>query len=253
MKWYFQYTPHDVHDWDANQIPVLVDAEWEGATRKLIIHANRNAFYYVLDRETGQFLRATQYATQTWAERIDENGRPVRVPNMEPSEEGTLVWPSLAGSTNWYSPAYDPDRMSLFVPTREMSSIYFKSEAEYEPGTPFLGGGERRPDADETYGAVRALDALTGELKWEFRQLTPAVSGVMATAGGVVFSGTQEGNLFALDADTGEALWDFYVGGGVRAAPMSFSLNGQQFVSIAAGQSIFTFALSPGAAGGNDD
>ena len=249
MQWYFQYTPHDVHDWDANQIPVLVDAEWEGTTRKLVIHANRNAFYYVLDRETGQFLRATQYATQTWAERIDENGRPVRVPNMEPSEEGTLVWPSLAGSTNWYSPAYDPDRMSLFVPTREMSSIYFKSEAEYEPGTPFLGGGERRPDADETYGAVRALDALTGELKWEFKQLTPAVSGVMATAGGVVFSGTQEGNLFALDADTGEALWDFYVGGGVRAAPMSFALNGQQYVSIAAGQSIFTFALSPGDGG----
>jgi alcohol dehydrogenase (cytochrome c) len=253
MRWYFQYTPHDVHDWDANQIPVLVDAEWDGTMRKLVILANRNAFYYVLDRETGQFLRATQYATQTWAERIDENGRPVRIPGTSPSEEGTLVWPSLAGSTNWYSPAYDPDRMSLFVPTREMSSIYFKSEAEYEPGTAFVGGGERRPDSDETYGAVRALDALTGELKWEFKQLTPAVSGVLATAGGLVISGTQEGNVFAVDSDTGEPLWDFYVGGGIRAAPMSFALDGQQYISVAAGQSIFTFALSPGAdAGGND-
>ena len=254
MRWYFQYTPHDVHDWDANQIPVLVDAEWDGTMRKLVILANRNAFYYVLDRETGQFLRATQYATQTWAERIDENGRPVRIPGTSPSEEGTLVWPSLAGSTNWYSPAYDPDRMSLFVPTREMSSIYFKSEAEYEPGTSFVGGGERRPDSDETYGAVRALDALTGELKWEFKQLTPAVSGVLATAGGLVISGTQEGNVFAVDSDTGEPLWDFYVGGGIRAAPMSFALDGQQYISVAAGQSIFTFALAPGAdAGGNDD
>ncbi len=253
MKWYFQYTPHDVHDWDANQIPVLVDAEWEGTMRKLVIHANRNAFYYVLDRETGQFLRATQYATQTWAERIDENGRPVRIPNTSPSEEGTLVWPSLAGATNWYSPAYDPGRMTLFVPTREMSSIYFKSEAEYEPGTPFLGGGERRPDADETFGGIRALDGLTGELKWEFRKLNPAVSGVLATAGGVVISGTQEGNVFALDADTGEALWDFHVGGGIRAAPMSFALEGTQYISVAAGQSIFTFALPPGADGGNDD
>ena len=251
LRWHFQFTPHDVHDWDANQIPVLVDAEWEGSMRKLVILANRNAFYYVLDRETGQFLRATQYATQTWAERIDENGRPVRIPDKEPSEEGTLVWPSLAGATNWYSPAYDPDRQSLFVPTREMSSIYFKSEAEYVPGTPFLGGGERRPDADETYGAVRALDALTGELKWEFRQLNPAVSGVLATASGVVVSGTQEGNVFALDADSGEALWDFYVGGGIRAAPMSFALNGQQFISVAAGQSIFTFALAPDAGGEN--
>ena len=145
LRWHFQFTPHDTHDWDANQIPVLVDAEWDGEMRKLVILANRNAFYYVLDRETGQFLRATQYATQTWAEGIDENGRPVLIPGMDPSEEGTLVWPSLAGSTNWYSPAYDPDRQSLFVPTREMASWYFKSDAEYEPGTPFLGGGERSP------------------------------------------------------------------------------------------------------------
>ncbi len=245
LRWHFQFTPHDVHDWDANQIPVLVDAEWDGAMRKLVILANRNAFYYVLDRETGQFLRAAQYSTQTWAERIDENGRPVRIPNTSPSEEGTLVWPSLAGSTNWYSPSYDPNRGLLYVPTREMASIYFKSEAEYAPGTPFLGGGERRPDADETYGAVRALNAITGDLEWEFVQLTPAVSGVMSTATGVVVSGTLEGNVFALDADTGEALWDFYAGGGIRAAPMSFAIDGEQFISVAAGQSVLTFGLAP--------
>ena len=247
LRWHFQFTPHDTHDWDANQIPVLVDAEWDGEMRKLVILANRNAFYYVLDRETGQFLRATQYATQTWAEGIDENGRPVLIPGMDPSEEGTLVWPSLAGSTNWYSPAYDPDRQSLFVPTREMASWYFKSDAEYEPGTPFLGGGERSLGGEDAYGAVRALDALTGEPRWEFRLLSPAVSGVLATATGLVVSGTGEGNVFALDADTGEALWDFYAGGEVRAAPMSFALDGEQFISVAAGQSIFTFGLAPGA------
>lgn len=249
LRWHFQFTPHDTHDWDANQIPVLVDAEWEGTERKLVILANRNAFYYVLDRETGQFLRATQYATQTWAEGIDENGRPVLIPGMDPSEEGTLVWPSLAGATNWYSPAYDPDRRTLFVPTREMASYYFKSDAEYVPGTPFLGGGERRLEGEEAYGAVRALDALTGELRWEFRQLSPAVSGVLATATGVVVSGTMEGNVFALDADTGEALWDFHAGGGIRAAPMSFALGDEQFITVAAGQSLFTFGL-PGEADG---
>ena len=250
LRWHFQFTPHDTHDWDANQIPVLVDADWEGTPRKLVILANRNAFYYVLDRETGQFLRATQYATQTWAEGIDENGRPILIPGMDPSEEGTLVWPSLAGATNWYSPAYDPNRQTLFVPTREMSSIYFKSDVEYRPGTPFLGGGERRPEAEETYGAVRALDALTGDLKWEFKQLTPAVSGVLATASGLVFSGTNEGNVFALNADTGEPLWDFQTGGGVRAAPMSFALDGEQFITVATGQSLFTFALVGGADAG---
>ncbi len=246
LRWHFQFTPHDTHDWDANQIPVLVDAEWEGSPRKLVILANRNAFYYVLDRETGQFLRATEYSRQTWAERIDENGRPVLIPGMDPSEEGTLVWPSLAGATNWYSPAFDPNRRLLFVPTREMASWYYKSDAEYEPGTPFLGGGERRVVDEETFGAVRAL-ALDGSLEWEFRQLTPAVSGVMATAGDLVFSGTQEGNIFALDADTGEALWDFHAGGQVRAAPMSFALDGEQFISVAAGQSVFTFGLAPDA------
>ncbi len=256
LRWHFQFTPHDTHDWDANQIPVLVDAVWEGSMRKLVVLANRNAFFYVLDRETGQFLRATQYAKQTWAEGIDENGRPVLVPGMDPSEEGTLVWPSLAGSTNWYSPAYDPDRQSLFVPTREMASIYFKSEAEYEPGTPFLGGGERRLGGEAAYGAIRALDPLTGERKWEFEMLTPAVSGVLATATGLVISGTMEGNLFALDADSGEALWDFHAGGEVRAAPMSFAIDGEQFLSVAAGQSVLTFGLAPAggtAPGENED
>ena len=251
LRWHFQFTPHDTHDWDANQIPVLVDAEWEGSQRKLVVLANRNAFYYVLDRETGQFLRATEYSRQTWAERIDENGRPVLIPGMDPSEEGTLVWPSLAGATNWYSPAFDPDRNLLFVPTREMASWYYKSDAEYEPGTPFLGGGERAVVDAETFGAVRAL-ALDGSLAWEFRQLTPAVSGVMATAGDLVFSGTQEGNIFALDADTGEALWDFHAGGQVRAAPMAFAIGEEQFISVAAGQSVFTFGLAPATAAGGD-
>ena len=229
-----------------------MDTEWEGEPRKLVILANRNAFYYV-PRPRDRAVPArhpVRHADLGRGNRRERTSDPD--PGDGPSEEGTLVWPSLAGATNWYSPAYDPDRGTLFVPTREMASYYFKSDVEYEPGTPFLGGGERSLP-EEAYGAVRALDAVSGELKWEFRQLGPAVSGILATATGVVFSGTMEGNVFALDADTGEALWDFHTGGQVRAAPMSFAIDGEQFVAVAAGQSVIVFGLPDAseAAGGS--
>jgi len=243
LRWHFQFTPHDTHDWDANQIPVLVDAPVDGRPRKLVVAANRNGFYYVLDRATGEFLRGAAYAKQTWARGLDAKGRPIVIPGTEPSEEGTLVWPSLQGATNWFSPSYDAARRLLFVPMREMGSRYFKAEAEYEPGKPFMGGGEIVESPGDAYGAVRALDVLTGERRWEHRLLSPLWAGVMATGGGLVFGSTNEGNVFALDAESGRPLWDFQTGGGCAANPISFDLDGRQHVATACGRAVFAFAL----------
>lgn len=243
LRWHFQFTPHDTHDWDANQIPVLVDAALDGRPRKLVVTANRNGFYYVLDRTTGEFLKGTAYAKQTWASGLDAKGRPIVIPGTEPSEKGTLVWPSLQGATNWFSPSYDASRRLLFVPVREMASRYFKTEADYEPGKPFMAGGEVIESAGEAYGAVRALDVLTGERRWEHKLLSPLWAGVMATAGGLVFGSTNEGNVFALDAGSGRRLWDFQTGGACMANPVSFQIDGRQHVATSCGRALFVFAL----------
>ncbi|MGE0815963.1 MAG: PQQ-dependent dehydrogenase, methanol/ethanol family [Vicinamibacterales bacterium] len=242
LKWHFQYTPHDVHDWDANQIQVLVDLEIGGRVRKALVTANRNAFYYVLDRQTGDFLHAAPYAKQTWATGMDAAGRPIALPNTAPSPDGTLVYPSLQGSTNWPSPSYSPQTGLFYVPVREMGSYYYKTEVEYERGQPFTGGGERRL-ADEAWGAVRALDARTGKKVWDFPLPSPSWSGVLSTAGGLVFSGSNEGNVYALDARTGAPLWQFQTGGGVRSNPTTFLVDGRQHLAVASGRSVFVFAL----------
>jgi alcohol dehydrogenase (cytochrome c) len=241
-RWHFQFTPHDVHDWDANQIPVLVDTPIGGQPRSVVVTANRNGFYYALDRKTGEFLVGTQYAKQTWAKGLDERGRPIEIPGMEPSEKGTLVYPSLQGSTNWSSPSYSPATDMLYVPVREMGSIYFKTAVEYKPGTYYTGGSEKRLD-EESWGAVRALDAKTGKLAWDFRLPSPPWAGVMSTAGGLVFGGSNEGNFFALDAKSGKPLWQFQTGGQIRSGPMSFLVGEKQHVAVAGGHAIFVFAL----------
>ena len=243
MQWHFQYTPHDTHDWDANQIPVLIDAEFEGRERKLLALANRNAFYYLLDRETGEFLLGEEYSYQTWAEGIDETGRPIVIPGSEPTREGNLVWPSLQGATNWFSPSYNPQTEQFFVPNRRMGALYFKADAEYVPGQPFLGGGEQALDGDEATGAVISLDAMTGELQWEFELQTPPWSGVMATGGGLVFGSSNEGQFFALDAVDGSPLWNFNTGAHIRTNPMGFAVDGEQRVAIIGGQTLFVFGL----------
>jgi alcohol dehydrogenase (cytochrome c) len=243
LRWHFQFTPHDVHDWDANQIPLLIDARVGGRERKLVVLANRNAFYYVLDRESGAFLLATPYARQTWAKEIDESGRPVVLPDTAPSEKGTLVWPSLQGATNWFSPSYSPKTKLLYVAVREMSSYYFKGEAQYEPGAYFMGGGERALMGDAASGAIRALDVATGKTVWEFHQRSPPWAGVLSTAGGLVFAGAEEGNFFALDARTGEPRWQFQTGGSVRSNPISFQIEGKQQIAVAGGRAIFVFGL----------
>jgi len=243
MKWHFQFTPHDIHDWDANEIPVLFDATIDGRPRKLVAMANRNAFYYVLDRETGQFLSALPYAKQTWAERIDAKGRPVRRSGTAPSVEGTLVFPNIQGASNWPSPSYSPQTRLFYQAAREMGTYFFKGEPQYKPGEPFVAGGGRAVNGDDAWGAIRALESTTGKLKWEFKLVTPPMSGVLSTAGGLVFGGTDEGNFFALDAESGKPLWDTQLGGMIRANPMAFAVDGKEYVAIAAGYGIFVFGL----------
>ncbi len=243
MKWYFQFTPHDTHDWDANQIPVLFDAQWNGSERKIVALANRNAFFYLLDRETGEYLHGNEYSKQTWAAGLDETGRPIVLPGTEPTEEGNLIWPSLQGATNWFSPSYNPDTEQFFVATRLMGAVYYKADVVYEEGEPFLGGGEQALSGDDAAGAIRALDVLTGKQQWEFMLHSPPWAGVMATAGGLVFGGSNEGNAFALDAKTGKALWDFQTGGAVRTNPMSFAIDGKQRIVTTGGGTLFVFGL----------
>jgi alcohol dehydrogenase (cytochrome c) len=248
LRWYFQFTPHDVHDWDANQIQVLFDAEVGGRSRRLLATANRNAFYYLLDRETGEFLHAVPFAKQTWADGIDDKGRPRVRPGTEPTEAGTLVWPNIQGGTNWFSPSYSPETNLFYVAAREVGSYYFKGEAKYEAGSLFTGGGERALKGDQASGAIRALDATTGERRWEWKLRSPPWSGVMATAGGLVFGGTHEGLIFALDASSGEPLWSFPTGSLMRSNPMSFLIEGRQHVAMASGNALLVFGLPPGSA-----
>jgi alcohol dehydrogenase (cytochrome c) len=243
LKWHFQFTPHDVHDWDSNQIPVLIDRTLEGRPRKLVAHANRNAFYYLLDRETGEFLLGVPYARQTWAKGLDARGRPIVLPDTEPTREGNLVYPSLQGATNWFSPSYSPVTNLFYVAVREMGAYYYKGEADYVPGKAFMAGGEQALTGDKASGAIRALEVDTGKVKWEFRLHTPPWCGVVSTAGGVVFGGTNEGNLFALDARTGEVRWTFQAGAAVHTNPISFAVDGVQHFAIAAGFAVFVFHL----------
>jgi alcohol dehydrogenase (cytochrome c) len=243
LKWHFQFTPHDTHDWDSAHVPVLFEAEVRGTKRKLVAVANRNAFFYVLDRTSGEFITARAYARQTWAKGLDDRGRPMLLPGIEPSAEGTVIYPNLNGATVWFSPSYSPLTGLFYVSVRELGSIYYKREADYKPGTFFAGGGEAGIPHDEKKGAIRALEVATGKLRWEFPLNTAAWSGVLSTGGGLVFSGSDEGNVFALDAVSGKPLWDFQTGGAITSNPISFNVNGKQHVAIAADRVLYVFGL----------
>jgi alcohol dehydrogenase (cytochrome c) len=243
LKWHFQFTPNDSHDWDSAHVPVLFEADVRGQHRKLVAVANRNAFYYVLDRKTGEFVAGREYSKQTWAKGLDDHGKPIVIPGMEPSEEGTLVWPNLNGATVWFSPSYSPKSGLFYVSVREIASIYYKRKAEYKPGTFFAGGGEAGNPNEPPSGAIRALDAATGVKRWEFKMHTAPWTGVLSTAGGLVFSGSDEGNFFALDAATGKPLWDFQTGARIAANPVSFNIDGRQAIAIAAGRVLYVFSL----------
>ena len=244
LEWYFQFTPHDVHDWDAIQVPVLANLVMDGIERKVMMWANRNAFFYTLDRETGEFLVGTPFAKQTWAEGLDSNGRPIRVPNTSPSSEGTLVSPPVVGGTNWFSPAYSPRTELFYVQAFDGEDVYFKRDEDYVEGDQFTGGGFQMPLPIETYySAVRAIDPKTGDIQWEYELQPRSTAGMLATAGDLVFSGSVDGYFFALDAFSGEELWHVNVGNMVHSAPMSYAVGGSQFVTIAAGNVVFTFGL----------
>lgn len=241
LRWHFQFTPHDVHDWDAVQIPVLVDDEWQGRKRRLMYFANRNCFFYVLDRETGEFLLGKPFAKQTWAQDLDAKGRPIRVPGMEPSAKGTLVWPGVQGGTNWYSPSYSPQTGLFYFSAWEYASIYYKGDAPYSPGNRFLGSAPQGVPDEPGAGAIRALDPKTGRRRWEFALTSTPQSGILTTAGGLLFAGDADGYFFALDDATGKELWRIGTGGLIVAAPVTYTANGRQLVTIASGGAIFTF------------
>jgi alcohol dehydrogenase (cytochrome c) len=242
-KWHFQFTPHDTHDWDATHVPVLFEQTIRGLKRKVVAVANRNSFYYVLDRQTGEFLMGREYAKQTWARGLDDRGRPITIPGTEPSQKGTLVWPNLNGATVWFSPSYSPLTNLFYVAVREVGATYYKREAEFKVGTFFAGGGEDSVPTDQQAGYIRALVPATGERKWQFPMKLPPWAGVMATAGGLVFGGSFEGYFFALDALTGKPLWHFQTGGAVAANPISFNIDGRQHVAIAADRVLYVFGL----------
>lgn len=244
LEWYFQFTPHDVHDWDAIQVPILADLEFDGEMRKVMMWANRNAFYYTIDRETGEFLIGKPYAKQTWAEGLDENGRPIRIPDTFPTEEGVVVAPSIGGGTNWWSPAYSPRTELFYVNAYDGEQKYFKRDEDYVEGERFTGGGGENVLPQDAYqSAIRAIDPRTGDVRWEFLLQPRASAGVLATAGDLVFSGGVDGYFYALDAVSGRELWHIQLGSRVHSAPMSYAVDGQQYVTVAAGNVVYTFGL----------
>ncbi|MEE2636291.1 MAG: PQQ-dependent dehydrogenase, methanol/ethanol family [Acidobacteriota bacterium] len=244
LEWYFQFTPHDVHDWDAIQVPILADLTMDGEERKVMMWANRNAFFYTLDRENGEFLIGKPFAKQTWAEGLDSNGRPIRVPNTSPTAQGTLVSPPVVGGTNWFSPAYSPRTELFYVQAYDGEDVYYQRDEDYVEGDQFTGGGFQMPLPIDNYqSAVRAIDPRTGDIRWEYQLQPRSTGGMLATAGDLVFSGSVDGYFFALDAVSGEELWHMSVGNLVHSAPLTYAVDGEQYVTIAAGNVVFTFGL----------
>jgi alcohol dehydrogenase (cytochrome c) len=244
LRWYFQFTPHDVHDWDSTEIPVLSEATVRGQKRNVVLFGNRNAFYYVLDRATGKFLAGRAYAKQGWARGLDDSGRPIVIENTAPSSEGNKTYPDVDGGTNWFSPSFSPQTNLFYVAARDAGGFFLKGEAEYKRGAQFNGGGIKPIPGAEKTGAIRALNPATGELKWEFKLLSGAYGGLLTTASNLLFGSSNEGDFYALDATNGKLLWRFQTGAGITANPVTYLSAGKQQVAIAAGNSIFAFGLS---------
>jgi alcohol dehydrogenase (cytochrome c) len=248
LKWYFQFTPHDTHDWDAQSIPVLADINLQGHSRRVLLHPNRNGFFYILDRVTGRFLCATPFIEKLdWAKGIDASGKPIEVPDMEPVPGGRRVCPSVRGASNWMSPTFDPATGLLYVPTLEECDIYTAAAQSPEPMKDLGGGGAESISKEPGKFYLRALNPSNGERRWQY-PMTGKVdmwAGAVSTSGGVVFFGDDDGSLVALDSITGKHLWHYYMGQTITASPMTFSVGGRQYVSIATTTDVFTFGLLP--------
>jgi len=248
LKWHYQFSPHNEFDWDSAQIPVLADLDWQGRARKVMLWANRNGMYYVLDRITGAFLNGQPFVKVNWADGFDAKGRPIPVPGMVPTKEGTLIYPGNQGGTNWYSPSYSPRTGLFYVPAWEnTSTTYVKGDTppEFREGQAFTGVFPRPGSTtDDVHSSVQAIDPRTGQKRWTHRLAAPSTeAGVLTTASDVLFSGGRDGAFFALDARTGRVLWQTSLGSSVAAGPMTYAVGGRQFVSIMAGSSLFTFGL----------
>lgn len=247
MKWYFQFTPHDTHDWDSAQTPVLFDATVNGKQRKLVAMANRNGFYYVLDRATGNFVTGVPFVNVTWA-KLDKDGRLMLNGDPDPTPDGKLVYPAVMGGADWTALAYSPVTKMIYVNAHELGAYFYSGQPKLNPNGPpgYGGGGQDALSGDQAYGALRALDALTGKLVWQYRLLAPAWVSPLATAGGIVFAGSDEGDFFAVDAGTGKLLWEFNLGGSgnvFRTNSITYAVDGKQYVLAVAGNNFVSFTL----------
>ncbi len=247
LKWYFQFTPHDLYDYDANETPALLDAKVDGQVRLLLVEANRNGFFYVLERMNGKFLSATRFVEKlNWATGIDVMGRPLRT-GLKPTPQGTRICPSMIGATNWFSPSYNPSTGLFYFLALEDCEMYFASPKRqtYRPGQTYYSTGTQRIPEEPGQKVLLAFDAATGKPVWRYAQVGKGDSwgGTMTTAGGLVFFGDDAGEFEAVDAGTGKALWHFNTGQRMHASPMSYAVDGAQYVCIAAGSDVFSFAL----------
>ncbi|HEX5431512.1 MAG TPA: PQQ-binding-like beta-propeller repeat protein, partial [Bryobacteraceae bacterium] len=247
------FTPHDQMDYDSTQVPVMADMPWrdkKGQTRnrKVLMWGNRNGVFYVLDRATGEFLLGKPFVKTNWLTGFDEKGRPMRDPSKVPTPAGSLIMPTILGGTNWYPPSYDPSTGLFYISSWENTgtiSVKNGRGRRYGGPTPMaqvnLFTDTKRPE--DGYGSVRAIDPKTGDKKWEFKMTDITWAGVLTTASDLLFSGGREGYFYALDSRTGKLLWKIPLGGQVNSGPMSYSVNGKQYIAVEAGSSLFAFAL----------
>ena len=246
LRWYFQYTPHNVWDWDAEQPPVLIDTVWNGQPRKLLLHANRNGFFYVLDRTDGKLLLAKPFIKKlTWARGIYSNGRPLMNPGQEPTVAGNTVCPSLQGGANWFSTSYNPATGLYYVQTLEKCSSFTKAAMPWTAGTGYFGGSFGDAPGDVPQKILRAINIQTGAIQWELPETGSGDSwgGTLATASGLVFFCDDSGALAAADAVTGKALWQFPANQLWKASPMTYMFDGKQYVAVASGSNLISFGV----------
>jgi alcohol dehydrogenase (cytochrome c) len=245
LKWHYQFTPHDVHDWDATEPVIVQDAEWQGKPRKLLLTANRNGFFYVLDRTNGQMLLAKPFVKKmNWAKEIDSHGRPV-LKALEKAGNGTKVCPSQDGATNWYSSSYLPSTGLFYLQTVEKCDIYSESPAEWKQGQDYLGGGQRPVPGEVPQKVLRAIDLKTGKIAWELPQAGRAETwgGTLATESGLLFFGEDSGRFEAVDAGTGKPLWSFDANQFWKASPMAYQFDGKEYIAVASGETVTAYGL----------
>lgn len=246
LKWYFQFTPHDLYDYDANQTPVVVDLTENGASHRLLVQANRNGYFYVLDRGNGNFLNATPFLEKlNWAKGIDSSGRPI-LSGVVPSKQGTRICPGITGATNWYSPSYNPDTRLFYVMALEGCDLYFSNPKPFVRGETYYNTGTKRPPGEHSQKVLLALSIPDGKMVWRYPQIGRGNSwgGTLTTAGGLVFVGDDADSLEAVDAASGRALWHFNTGQEMHASPMTYAVDNAQYVAIAAGSDVFAFSIS---------